>query len=360
MFIKNNQISGRQTARLFAFDLMGYSALLVPGILAQSVGNDGLFSILLGGMAGFCYLSILQSVRDRMQGGYADSFCKYFGNIIGNGCKVLYLVYFLLLAGRVACVFAELVVKELIEERFSLVLFLLMVLVYYGVSGGIEGRARVYEILFWILMIPLFIMILLALPAVDVDYWIPIGTVSFGELIKGAYQVFLCVPILFLLPFFEEFVNVKGQVYRCGKRALVWTFGILVVLYLILLGMFGKEALATLDYPVVTMMSRIQMKGGFFKRADALMFGIWFFTLFALLNSCVFFGGRLWKQTKKMCSIWLFLEVLTVYVLAYAFHYSDGFTLFFEKFFAYVGTPFVIAVPILSGFATGWGRRNEE
>ena len=72
------------------------------------------------------------------------------------------------------------------------------------------------------------------------------------------------------------------------------------ILYLILLGMFGGAALETMDYPVVTMMSRIQMTGGFFKRADVFMFGVWFFTLYALLNSLVFFSMRLWKVRKPI------------------------------------------------------------
>lgn len=360
MFAKNNQISGRQTTRLLVFELLGYSALLVPSALAESAGRDGIFSIVLGVAAGFLYLRLIKSGFGRIQGTYTECLTNTCGMLVGNLIKAGYLVYLLLLAGRVATVLAELVVKELLEKELRLILFLIMVLVYYGVSGGIEGRARVYEILFWILLIPLFLMMVLAVPAADADYWLPVMSENPMAILKGGYQVFLCVPILFLVPFFSEYVSGKEQVYHCAKRALTWNGIILGALYLLLLGMFGDRALATLDYPVVTMMSRIQMSGGFLKRTDALMFGIWFFTLFALVSSLIFLAGRLWPLGKWGAKAWLPGEIAIVYLLANAFHYSEDLRMVYEKFFRYVGTPFVVLVPLLVCFLlSGCGETTE-
>ena len=365
MFANNNQISGRQTTRLLVFELLGYSALLVPSVLAKTAGRDGIFSIALGVAAGFLYLRLLKTLLGRLQEKYTDGLMAAYGTVAGNLIKTGYFVCFLLLAGRVTSVFAELVVKELLEKQFSLIAFFIMLLVYYGVSGGIEGRARVYEILFWVILIPLFLMMLLALPAVDADYWMPVMTVSPGAVIKGGYQVFSCVSILFLVPFFSEYVSGKMQVYHCAKKALAWTGGILGVLYLLLTGMFGDSALVTLDYPVVTMMSRIQMSGGFLKRTDALMFGVWFFTLYALINSLVFFSGSLWHVQKRGPRWWLLGETVVVYMLANAFYYSEELKMLYEKFFYYVGTPFVVLVPLfvcmfLSGCSSATELENRE
>ena len=166
-------------------------------------------------------------------------------------------------------------------------------------------------------------------------------------MIRGGYQVFLCISILFLVPFFSEYVSGKEQVYHSAKRALTWTGFLLAALYLILLGLFGDKALAMLDYPVVTMMSRIQMTGGFFKRADAFMFGIWFFTLYALINSLVFFAGRLWELKKRTARWWVLGEMMIVYLLANGFYHSETFKQLYERFFLYVGTPFVVVIPVV-------------
>lgn len=345
MFAANNKISGRQAARLLTFDLLGYSALVIPSVLSQTAGRDGIFSVFLGIGAGFLYLRLLKVMIEQTDVGFGDCLRKKCGRFAGNLLKAGYYFYFILLAGRVAEMFAELVVEELLEKQFRLILVILMVLVYYGVSGGIEGRARIYEILFWILLLPLFLMFLFALPAVDTDYWTPVFTEGIGDVLRGGYQVFLGIPALSVIPFLAGYIREKKQIYRCGTWALLFTGGILLVLYLILLGMFGMEGLKTLDYPVVTMMSRIQMTGGFLKRSDAFMFAIWFFTLYALLNSFVFAAGNLWKRKQEHVRWWLVFEIVLVLLLADSFYHWKELKFYYEIFFRYAGTPFVVIVP---------------
>ena len=50
MFSNNNRISTRQVFRLFVFDFVGESTLILPSQLAAFAGNDGLASIVLGGI----------------------------------------------------------------------------------------------------------------------------------------------------------------------------------------------------------------------------------------------------------------------------------------------------------------------
>ena len=56
MFSDNNRISTRQVFRLFVFDFIGMSTLVLPGVLAQMTGCDGLFAILLEGGMSSIYL----------------------------------------------------------------------------------------------------------------------------------------------------------------------------------------------------------------------------------------------------------------------------------------------------------------
>ena len=376
MFAVNNRISKRQVMRLLTFDLLGYSALMIPSSLAREVGTDGIFSLLLGIGMSFAYLLLIRMVIKRVSSTYSAYIEETFGRLFGGIIKVGYMVYFHLLAGRVAAIFAELVGKELLEEQFPLILLILLALTFYGVIGGIEGRARVYEILFWIVLVPLLIMMFATLPTVDADYWMPVFVTSKEGMLRGGYNTFLSCSVLCLLPFLVEYVKRKECLFDSGKWALFITGGILCLLYLILLGMFGSAALATMDYPVVTMMSRAQITGGFLKRVDAIMFGIWFFTLYALLNSLVFFGGRIWRELlgsvvetgmKKLYAkeagmmsqreekyahkfaeyICILTELILVFFLANEVYGSEAAQNAMDTFFWYIGMPFVVLVPLL-------------
>ena len=383
MFSENNRISGRQTFRLLTYDLLGLSTLLVPTVLGQTAGRDGVFSIAIGVGAALLYLKVLKSLAPKMGGSYTQYLRQRLGKVGGSLVQTCYLLYFVLLAGYTAYLFADVVLSELLrEESFYLVLVILVLLTAYGLWGGIEGRARIYEMLFWFLLIPLFVMLFSALSGVETDYWTPVFSTDFAGAAEGGYYVFLCLSVIFLSLFLCEYVEKRESLFREAHRALLLVGGIHVVLYLILLGSFGADALGTMEYPAVTLMSTVQIVGGFLKRTDALMFGIWFFTMYALLNSCCFYAGSLLSRlqgslfSRLPCSLFSRLScrilprtkeqtrvrgamaavLLGVFAVACCFYRSRVCFAWYEWFLWHIATPFVVIVPL--ALAAGRGERR--
>ena len=305
MFSENNRISGRQMYRLMTYDLLGIGTLLVPQMLAKTAGRDGILSIGIGMAAALAYLWILRRLAPPAQESYPEYMERQLGRIGGGIVQTGYLIYLVLLAGYVAYLFADIILRDLLRgESFYLVLSVIMLLVLYGLAGGIEGRARVYEMLFWFLLIPLFLMLFAAADEVCTDYWAPLGMSSLKGVAGGAYGVFLNLSFAFFLLFSGTYVRRQETLFAAGKRAILFVGCLHAVLYLVLEGIFGVPALAGMDYPAVTLMSTVKISGGFLKRTDAFMFGVWFFTLYALLNSCVFYGssinyGNLFAKCQK-------------------------------------------------------------
>lgn len=159
---------------------------------------------------------------------------------------------------------------------FYLVLLLILLLAFYGMAGGIEGRARVYEILFWFLMIPLFLMLFAACREVKPAYWSPVFVADGKEVLSGSYYVLFCYSMVSIVLFLKEYVADRKKCVGAAEKAVWFSGGVFAALYLILIGLFGVEALAQMKFPAVTMMSRVQVTGGFLKRTDAFMFSIWF------------------------------------------------------------------------------------
>ena len=354
MFSGNDRISERQVFRLLTFDLLGLSTLLVPTVLAGVSGRDGIFCIVIGIFAGLLFLRLLKTaMADMRQESFTDYLARYLGAFGGRVVQVGYLIYLLLLAGYTAYLFTALVLKNLLrQESFPVVLVTLLILTGYGLLSGIEGRARVYELLFWFLLIPLFLMLFSALDEIDTDYWTPVFYAGAGGILAGSYYVFICISLIFLLLFLGGYAQKKEGILRAGKGALLFVGVIHIFLYLVLLGIFGRNALAKMDYPAVTLMSTVRISGGFLKRADAFMFGIWFFTLYALLNSAVFYSGTLFRGLmgkKKSC--WADVAVLLVVLLeAFLFYQAREAGDYYQLFLEYMGTPFVVLIPLVLAF----------
>ena len=357
MFSENNQISGRQVFRLLTYDFLGMGTLLLPTMLADTAGRDGIFCILAGILATFLYLKLLRYLLKGMKTNYPDFLKQKCGKVCGYVLWGGYFLYFILMASYTAYLFSTLMLNGLVENiSFYLVLLLILLLAFYGMAGGIEGRARVYEMLFWFLMIPLFLMLFAACREVKPAYWSPVFVADGKEVLSGSYYVLFCYSMVSIVLFLKEYVSDDKKHISAAEKAVGFSGGVFAVLYLILLGLFGVDALAQMKFPAVTMMSRVQVTGGFLKRTDAFMFSIWFFTLYAMLNSMVFYSGNLAAKVIRDCGGYLerkkrmlpyLILLLLVYGVTVLFcrnqQFLDCVTFLLWK----IGTPFVVGVPVL-------------
>ena len=357
MFSENNQISGRQVFRLLTYDFLGMGTLLLPTMLADTAGRDGIFCILAGILSTFLYLKLLRYLLKGMKTSYPDFLKQKCGKVCGYVLWGGYFLYFILMASYTAYLFSTLMLNGLVENvSFYLVLMLILLLAFYGMAGGIEGRARVYEILFWFLMIPLFLMLFAACREVKPAYWSPVFMADGKEVLSGSYYVLFCYSMVSIVLFLKEYVADRRKCVGAAEKAVWFSGGVFAVLYLILIGLFGVEALAQMKFPAVTMMSRVQVTGGFLKRTDAFMFSIWFFTLNAMLNSMVFYSGNLAAKVIRDCGGYLegkkrmlpyLILLLLVYGVTVLFYRNQQFLDCVTFLLWKIGTPFVVGVPVL-------------
>ena len=357
MFSENNQISGRQVFRLLTYDFLGMGTLLLPTMLADTAGRDGIFCILAGILLVFLYLKLLKYLLKGMETSYPDFLKQKCGKVCGYVLWGGYFLYFILMASYTAYLFSTLMLNGLVENvSFYLVLLLILLLAFYGMAGGIEGRARVYEILFWFLMIPLFLMLFAACREVKPAYWSPVFMADGKEVLSGSYYVLFCYSMVSIVLFLKEYVADRRKCVGAAEKAVWFSGGVFAALYLILIGLFGVEALAQMKFPAVTMMSRVQVTGGFLKRTDAFMFSIWFFTLYAMLNSMVFYSGNLAEKVIRDCGGYLegkkrmlpyLILLLLVYGVAVLFYRNQQFLDRVTFLLWRIGTPFVVGVPVL-------------
>lgn len=369
MFSENNQISGRQVFRLLTYDFLGMGTLLLPTMLADTAGRDGIFCILAGILSTFLYLKLLRYLLKGMKTSYPDFLKQKCGKICGYVLWGGYFLYFILMASYTAYLFSTLMLNGLVENvSFYLVLMLILLLAFYGMAGGIEGRARVYEILFWFLMIPLFLMLFAACREVKPAYWSPVFVADGKEVLSGSYYVLFCYSMVSIVLFLKEYVADRRKCVGAAEKAVWFSGGVFAVLYLILIGLFGAEALAQMKFPAVTMMSRVQITGGFLKRTDAFMFSIWFFTLYAMLNSMVFYSGNLAAKVIRDCGGYLegkkrmlpyLILLLLVYGVTVLFYRNQQFLDCVTFLLWKIGTPFVVGVPVLLCL-TGERKKNNK
>lgn len=368
MFSNNGKISSRQIKRLLIFDLFGAGSLLLPAHLAGSGNGAGIWSILAGTALAGLYLWIIlvccgQAPIDYLgylKGGWGDFLSKFF--------YMCYAVICIFSCAWAAKLLTELMCGSLLDSReFPVALFVILALAFYGGIAGLEARARVYEIMFWVLVIPLVIMLLLCIRQVQVMQWFPLTGAADGDgagwLWSGTWKCFLAfLPLTFLLFLIPHMKNRK-KTGQAASWAVAASGAAILIIYLILLGIFGSGALAQEEYPVITLMGMVKIPGDFLKRLDAVMVGVWFFTLYALIGSALYYGvdtAYSVFQKKRRNSAenlnadskneqgkkwWFFVTAAAVYGIAYGFHLWPQAEEAVCEIFNFAGVPFLVLVP---------------
>lgn len=353
MFSNNQRISLRQTFRLFTFDFLGISTLIVPSYLAAMGGVCGVISIVLGVIAGLIYLSYLKGVLNRMQTDLL-TYMEEESWIRGFWKRLIFFYLALscmITAADTSVVFTCLMKESLIrEESYLLILALVLLVSAYAVSGGIESRARIYELTFWFILIPLVAMLAFSLKGIRMEYLFVPHTFDVTRLVQGGYMVLISWETLFFVLLFPAYLSKEytiAKLMNAVRKAFLLAAALLLVLYVILLLTFGEQALAHMKFPAVTLMSTVQIAGGFVKRLDALMMGIWFFTLFALISLNLHYGAQFLQKGLGIHNRKLSLGgiVVCVFLLAVAAGYRDGVRKLMEEYFAWIGMPLYILLP---------------
>ena len=351
MYVENGKISNRQMFRLFVFDLMGSATLLLPPYLAKLCGVDGVFATLTGTLLGFIYLLYLGLIMKCME----MDIKNYLEHRVKPGLRacvwIFVLMHSIFTAGFCGYIFTNLMQYSLVKEiTFPILLLVIVLVAAYAVSGGIESRARVYEVLFLFILVPYVVMMLASVKNFELEYVTGFWESNQSEFLKGTYLVFLFfTPLFFSLFLIGEKKKSYGKNTIKTVTASVLTAGLVLLgSYVVLLGNFGKNSLSIMQYPVITLMSTIQFKGNFLKRMDAFMLAVWFFSLYALLNLHLHYGTFMLKEifSKGRTRKWqVVVTAVFTFGVAYAMYLNMDWVWIFVNYYSYIAVPIMVAGP---------------
>ena len=361
-FSNNQKISPRQIQRTLTLEMLGISSLLLPQCLASLCGIDGIAAMVLGALGAALMLRVWKRLARKQDFLQALKQC-------GKGIKwflyVCYGVLFLGIAGYVLFLMTNVMEEQLLNVRFQpMILLTLVGAAVFGLLKGMEPRIRIYEVLFWILMVLLLAMLCLAAASVNPDYWAPVADTAPTDFFRGTYLCFLYFSLSSLFLLFQSSCSRPGQAGNAAGKALLAVLILNAAVYLILTGVFQTGLLRELPFPILTLMAVVKLPGEFFERQDAFMIAVWFFGLFALLNSMLFYGKEMLQKAAGSCrhgnskhtkknrqgvknGVWSLICGIAVLNVAVCFLRFDRILEFCERTFIFLLFPFMILAPVL-------------
>lgn len=291
MFSKNDKVSVRQVEILLILDLTSTSVLSFPRTAAE-IANQDAWIILIGAtLLAFLFGYIITRVTKRFPG---DTFVEISSKVLSKPVGILLSILFL---GKLSItmamelrIFGELVKQVLLPRTpIEVIMASMLLICSYLVRKGYECKARLGEILIFIIFIPLVIILLFVLPDTDFSNLKPFLTTPLPQLLKGSYFLaFLYTPM--------EFILMAGPLINNPKKAGRITFtaigfvGVLnVVLAIITIGVLGAMGTRQQIWPVMTLMQIIEIPGAFVERQDVLMMIFWILSVFSFISTLMYF-----------------------------------------------------------------------
>lgn len=319
-------------------ELFGLGSLILPGPLAKICQNDGIFAILIATGIWALLLGAICKRNDKAEHqkdlnkdsktdlNKDSKRCHQSGIFAGRIKALLQVVLFAIAAGFLFYLLVSLIQRQLLHSDD---LWIIVGTVFfaggYGILKGLETRARIYEILFWILLIPLAVILLIALWNVHPDYWLPVFATKLPWFLLGIGVCMVAFLPALLCVLLRSSCNEPERIGAMGVKTVCLAGLGFVMVYILLLGVFQADLLAVLKYPILSLMSVVQMPGNLMERLDAPMVSIWFFCLFALFHSLCYYcvdGIRklLPKKNNRSRKVWIGMVLILLSSLLLLLH----------------------------------------
>lgn len=355
MFAENNKISLKQLKRMLVFDLFSVSSIIIPRIAFVSTGRDGGIAIILGTLYAFIYAFIIISFARMMKGEYLSYAKDNIGSLLTFVVGVLYIIKLFACCVFACKLFSDLIKVTLLEDTDNRIIILLLLIVSaYCASKGFETRARIAEILYLIVLIPIFAFLILGLRDIDYTNLMPILSEDTKTIMYGGYEIFLTFSIIEMLLFIVPFIKYRTSDGKRKRKLSSYVgqslaiVGILNLLFFIVsLGILGPGETKKTLWSMVYMIQVIKIPGGFLQRQDAVILGLWLLSIFTLVSGFLYYIIIISKQILRVPkeNYLLVPFILLIFGAASIPLETDEFYDFFSLYMKFIGMPQSILIP---------------
>jgi len=351
MLSLNNKISLRQLQALLILNIFGSGVIVLPRRITSMANQDGWILIAIATVFALISVFLMTTLAKMFP---HDSFVAYTRKVFGKAFSFLITLLFvfkILVNGSLELrLFGEIVKSTLLFNTPFYVIFACLILTSaYLATKGYESRARISEILIFVVFIPLAFVFGIASVDTDFSNLAPIFTTSASTLIYGGFFstiAFSALPLgLITFPYLNSTKNIFKQV----SIAVLLVGAFMLIVCMITISKFGAVETARQMWPVIEMMDVIDIPGAFIERQDALIMSIWIISVFCIISASLFFSSLLLKDIFKKGSHRTYVFVCSAIIFITAFIPTNIVSVFkiLDFMFITFGVAFLFIIPFL-------------
>ena len=251
--------------------------ILVPTIIANLSGRDAWLAVLASTAWAVLIVALAFSLARRM--GHRNVI-QYAHDVLGKwagGLVAFFYVFFFISQAALAMQNFHTIMMTVFYIKTPDIVFdlLIMLVILYAVSSGLEPVSRLNEILLPLGVGILLLVGVIALEEVTLAEFQPVLAEGAGPVFSGSLRLTVYLAqgaVIFLMLY--PFIRKKGDNLLHVSLAVA-ALGLMMLVGVIAIGVFGVGATADMRFVALEMVRNINV-GGFVQNLDALMMAIWY------------------------------------------------------------------------------------
>ncbi len=293
MIFSNDKISIRQMISIVILDIFGTSIIVLPQKAAILNNQNGWIIVLLTSLLAILATILITTLcQKEINLNFYEHTKKNLTKPVAIIIMFMFVIKNVLIVSYELSAFTSMTSQILLPTRNFVMIFGSMIVIgAYCAMQGIETRARLSEILVFLLLASLFISLILTSLDADFTNILPIqihSDVPYFKYSIGLMFTFMGLEYLYLI---YPYVSDKSK-YRSGAIKSVAILGVLMTaITIIATATYNYVTLMEQRWPVLDMISQVNIIGAYFERQDALIMSFWIIGVFSSVTAGIYYSS---------------------------------------------------------------------
>lgn len=300
--------------------VVGVRLFSYPRELAKGVGSDAWFVALLTGI--ICYVMlylIYKVVQINNFNNFTIILEDNLGKLLGKLIGLVFAFYNIFSIAIGMRIFVEVLKMYLLAKTPTEFILIVMILTgTFLVRGKLKTLVRFNEISFWIIFVPVIIIILFTLNKVDFTNNLPMfhnPPMNYISTLWNTYYSFAGFQIAYLiLPFVKD----KKDINKTLVKSMIFITLIFMITVIFCIAVFTKEQTKLLLWPTITMIASINIPGSFVERWEGIVMAVWVISYFTTFTNVYYLSADIVKNVFKLDDVKISSLIIMpfIYVIA--------------------------------------------
>lgn len=350
-------VTGRQAGRMVILESFAAGALFMP-VIAARVSRGAVVTMAMGIIVTFVFGAFFIWVSGR------QSCFTGVQAIDGRLLHLLYAVRFFLRSVIYLVVFVQMVKRFLLPGNSRLMIAVPVVIVAcYACLRTLVGRARLLELLFWWVLVPVILIWILSLSGWK---WELLFSQSFGAVgvnpgntVYRVYEMLLCYlpfeSILYFMPSIREEAETIKTLYRGLLIGLLLNLAIFCMAFFTI----GEHGLQADYFSVCSMLKTVEAPGNVIARLDIAAMPFLMLGLFILYSGSIFYGCKAWEKVwipKRIGNYGLICPIAVsavIFIISLFLNNFDTVVEWYIRYAVWIDLPLAVIFPLICMAGSG-------